>query len=296
METEQRTGTVHYLLLTTAVIGISFSAILIRLTTAPPVIVAVYRLLFSLIFILPILISKKEWRSNHLRAQHIFWAILSGLCLALHFFTWITSLQLTSVVSSVVLVTMQPIFTLLAGHFFLGEKVTTKELIGVGIALSGALILTGSDAIIISGKTLSGNGLAFLSSIFYAGYLLLGRWLRRHINLWIYVSLVYGVATSLLVVTGLMLKIPLYPYPCSDYLLLFLLAAVSTLGGHTVFNWLLGYLPVGIISVSILGEPVGATILAFLILQEIPIYGQILGGILVLIGIGWFLMGKRGNG
>lgn len=278
-----------YLAVLLAVIAMSSAAIFTRLSTAPPLVIAFYRMGFSLLILTPLALSssgRAELRT--IERRDLAAAAIAGLFLAIHFTVWITSLEYTSIASSTVLVTMQPLFVVTLGFLFLKEKFSPKTLLGAGLALSGS-ILVGAGDFQIGGKALLGDILAFSGAFFIAVYFLIGRNLRGKLSLFPYVFLVYGTATAFLFVANLCTRAPLYPYPYLDWVWFVALAVFPTIGGHTVFNWALRYVKTMVVSVSILGEPVGATILAFLIFKEVPGYLQLFGGLIIITGIYLFL-------
>jgi drug/metabolite transporter (DMT)-like permease len=282
-----------YLAVLLAVIAMSSAAIFTRLSTAPPLAIAFYRMGFSLLILTPLALSpsgRTELRS--IERRDLAAAVIAGLFLAIHFTVWITSLEYTSIASSTVLVTMQPLFVVTLGSLFLKEKFSIKTLLGAGLALSGS-ILVGAGDFQIGGKALWGDILAFSGAFFIAVYFLIGRNLRGKLSLFPYVFLVYGIATAFLLAANLYAQVPLYPYPHLDWVWFLALAVFPTIGGHTVFNWALRYVKTMVISVSILGEPVGATILAFLIFGEVPGCLQLLGGLIIITGIYLFLTATK---
>jgi drug/metabolite transporter (DMT)-like permease len=226
-------------------------------------------------------------------------ASLAGLLLAVHFASWITSLEFTSVASSVVLVTTTPLWVALLGPVFLGEKTPRIAILGMAIALFGGVIIALSDICIWSGggiscgegfgdfgsKTLLGDILALFGAVAAASYLMIGRHLRAKVSLTPYIFLVFSAAAVFLVLAMLLLDGIPPVFPAKVYLWLLLLAVVPQLIGHSIFNWSLKYLPTGYVAVNLLGEPIGSTILAFLFLNETPAIVKIIGAILILAGI-----------
>jgi len=211
-------------------------------------------------------------------------ALLSGAFLALHFGLWIASLSYTSVATSAMLVTTSPIFVAIASYLLFQEKLSKQTIVGIVISLIGS-VLIGFGNWRLGTNPLFGGILAFLGALAVAGYLLIGRKLRRSIGFLSYASLVYSSAAVLLLLSTLAFGYRLVGYSPTTYAMLALLAVVPQLIGHSAFNWSLRFVPATLITIAILGEPVGATILAFLILKEIPTLSEIGGGILILVGI-----------
>jgi len=282
-----------YLAVLLAVICVSTSSIFVRLSTAHPMMIAFYRMGLSALFLAPLALNRSGRKElQEMNSRDIIAAIIAGLFLAVHFTVWNMSLEYTSVASSTVLVTMQPLFVVTLGYIFFKEKISTKSMAGAALALAGS-ILVGAADFQIGGKALLGDILAFSGAFFIAVYFLIGRQLRVKLSLFPYVFFVYGSAAAFLFIANLLAKIPFYPYPPLDWLWFLALTIIPTIGGHTVYNWALRYVKTIVVSVSILGEPVGATILAFLIFREIPGGLQLLGDLIIITGLYIFLTASR---
>lgn len=282
-----------YLVVGLGVLGISFGSLFARLAGAPPLAVAFYRMLFTAVLLGPPALSRAgRAELAGLRRGEILVAAGSGFFLALHFYTWIGSLNYTSVASSTVLVNMQPLFVFLGSWIFLREKVPPGSLFYALLALLGSVLIGVSD-FNLGGAALKGDLLALAGALFVAGYVLIGRRLRRRLSLFPYTFLVYGVSALILLGLSLAAGTPLFPYPASTWLCFLALAVVPTIFGHTLFNWALGYLKASVVSVAFLGEPVGAAVLAFLFLGEVPALLQAAGGLILLAGVYLFLVSSR---
>jgi len=280
--------------LTTAVIAISFAAIFIRLSNAPSMIIAFYRLFFSLFILAPnLLVQHKDIRL--LKASDLIGMAVSGFFLAGHFYLWISSLEYAPVAVSVVLVSIHPLIVALAGHLFLGDTIPNRFFASMALVLAGtAAIAAESLSGFAEGSTeLRGALMALGGAVMMAGYLLVGRRLRQNLSTTIYATGTYGVAAFLLFITASFAGIPITGYPPSEYLLFIALAVIPTLLGHTVFNWALKKVRASLVSLLYLGEPVGATILAFIVLQELPTSLQAAGALIILIGL--YLVIKPGH-
>ena len=212
------------------------------------------------------------------------WLLLSGLLLSLHFAFWIASLKYTSVASSVVLVTTHPIFVGIGGLLFLKERLGLNLILGIVLSVLGSGLIGYGD-MTLSKEALMGDGLALLGAMAASGYLLIGRRMRKEQDLLSYIFPVYSTAGLILIPFSLIFQEPFFGYSSSTYFYLFLLALVPQLIGHTTFNWALKYLPVSMVAITILGEPIGSTILAYLILGEGLTIWKILGGISIFAGI-----------
>ncbi len=273
-----------------SIIAISFSAIFVKWSDAPATIQSMYRMLFASMLLLPIIWVKREdfWK---LTKKDCYFLFISGLFLALHFALWFGSLKLTTVASSTIILTLQPLVAL-AGGFFLFKELTSKQaLLTMGIAVIGAMMIgwgdigLGKDAII-------GDILSFLSVIAVVGYLLIGQSIIKKISHWVYSFCVFFFASIVLVIYNLLMNIPFVGYSSSEWGIFLLLAIVPTIA-HVIHNWLLNYVNATTISMSILGEPVGATALAVILLGERLIGWQIVGGLMVLFGVLLFLLQQQ---
>ena len=278
-----------YLAVVLGVAAVSFASIFTRLITAPPLIIAFYRLAFTVLLLSPWALSRAG-RSEliTIRGKDLALALLAGVFLAVHFVVWITSLQYTSIASSTVLVTMQPLFVVTLGFLFLKEKINRISALGALVALTGSIIVGAGD-FRIGGMAFWGDLLAFAGAFFVAVYVLIGRSLRSRFSLFPYVFLVFSSAALSLLLFNLFTRLPLYPYPASDWLWFVALALIPTIFGHTVFNWALRYVQAAVVSVSILGEPVGATFLGYLVFREVPGVFQLVGGLVIISGLFLFV-------
>lgn len=231
--------------------------------------------------------------------QDLLLALLSGMFLAVHFATWISSLAYTTVASSVVLVSTSPLWVALLAPFTIRERISRPVLIGMGMALIGGIIVGLSDSCqmaggqftcpafseFVRGRAFLGDLLALTGALMAAAYLLIGRRLRSSVPLVPYIFVVYGMAAAVMVLIVLGAKESPVGYPPPAYLWFLLLALVPQLMGHSSFNWALRYLTAAYVSISLLGEPVGSTILAYFLLRETPSNVKLIGAILILAGI-----------
>jgi len=271
-----------YFLLPIGIIAVSTASIFIKLCDAPALIIATYRMTLASLILLPFANYRKVWKEWS--KNEIGWLILSGILLAFHFAFWIASLKYTSVASSVVLVTTNPIFVGIGAWLFLKERIGLNLILGIILSVLGSGLISFGD-MTISGETLIGDGLALLGAIAASGYLLIGRKMRKVQDLLSYISPVYSMAGLVLIGLSLAFQKPFFGYSSSTYLFLFLLAIIPQLIGHTTFNWALKYLPASMVAITILGEPIGSTILAYFILSEGLTIWKILGGISIFAGI-----------
>ncbi len=272
--------------LTTAVVAISFAAIFIRLSEAPALIIAFYRLLFTLVILFPHL--SMQWKElRFLNSADLSGMLTSGIFLAAHFYLWISSLDHSPVAVAVILVSMHPLLVAVAGHYLLGDAIPRRFFASMLLVLAGtAAIAAESTTGFSEGSTeLRGALMALGGAAMMAGYILVGRRLRQNLSTTVYVSGTYGIAALLLLLTALFARIPLAGYPTREYALFIALAVVPTLLGHTVFNWALKKVRASLVSLLYLGEPLGATLLALIILREMPSTIQAIGGLTILIGL-----------
>jgi len=271
-----------YPVLAVGVAAVSWAAILIREADAPALVIAAYRLGLAAVptGALALATGRRRTSPDGLWA----WPLLAGAFLALHFGFWIASLQQTSVVTSVVLVTTNPLFVGLASPLVLRERVSAATWAGIGIATVGAAIMAAEDVGEGLG-TVVGDLYALLGAVFGAGYLMIGRRARPQMS-WVgYVGVVYSVAAVLLVMSVLAAREPFTGYSTKTFVMLGLLALVPQLVGHSAINWALAYVPAALVAVAILGEAVGATILAALVLKETPSGFEVAGALLVLTAV-----------
>src|SRR4030042_336989 len=265
-----------------AIIAVSTASILIKLSEAPSLIIATYRMIFASLLLLPFASYQKTWRSWN--RKEMGWLMLSGFFLSLHFASWITSLKFTSVASSVVLVTTHPIFVGLGAWIFLKEPLGFNLILGIFFSVLGSGLISYGD-MTLSKEALMGDGLALLGAIAASGYLLVGRKMRKKQDLFSYIFPVYSTAGLILILLSLIFQKSFWGYSPPAYLFLFLLALIPQLIGHTTFNWALKYLPASKVAVAILGEPLGSTILAYFVLGEGLTIWKVLGGISIFAGI-----------
>jgi drug/metabolite transporter (DMT)-like permease len=276
--------TKNILLLLIAVVAVSWAAIFIKLTGAPPLATAFYRMSFATLFILPLALKKSLPEILKIRGKTLILTLLSGIFLGFHFATWITSLDYTSIPNSVVLVTTQPIWVAILSHFLLKEKVNLTILFAILLALSGSFIISGGD-FQIAKANFYGDLLALIGAILAGAYLLCGRVVRQNLSLISYIFTVYFISAFVLGILCIIWGTHLYPYPSKTFLWFILLGLVPTIIGHTLYNWALKYLKAYLVAVNILGEPVGSTILAYLIFKQIPPTLTYVGACAIFTGI-----------
>jgi drug/metabolite transporter (DMT)-like permease len=280
-----------YLALVIGVLAVSASAIFVKLTSAPAPVIAFYRLFFSTVLIAPLFLMKSLGEVKSMSKKDWGFSAIAGVFLAFHFILWFESLNFTSVASSVVLVTLQPLFAFIGTYLFFKEKVSKVALFSGVVAIVGSVIISWGD-FQISGLALFGDILALAACAMITAYLLFGQGIRKRHSLTLYTFIVYGISSVTLLIYCLLLQYPLAPYPMTDWYYFLLQALVPTLLGHSLFNWALKWVSTNTISIMILFEPVGAIILAYYILGENVILSQLIGGAVIMVGIIIFLLEK----
>lgn len=276
----------NYVALFFGVLALSTSAIFVKLSDAPSPVTAFYRLLFTALALLPFLVfsEKKRREFAALGRRQVTSIILTGFLLAVHYTMWFESLRFTSVSSSTVLVSMQPLFSMLWGFLFLKERVRPGAVAGCLIAIAGSAVIGWGD-FTVSSAALFGDFLALSSAGVISLYFLIGQVTRKNTGVITYSVLSYFSSAAFLLVYTLVSKNPLSGYPAMTWYSFLGLAFISTIGGQFVFNLLLKDISATMVSMGILGEPVGTCILAFLILKETIAPRQLAGIVVIMAGL-----------
>ena len=273
-----------------SLLGISFAAPLVRLSANSGLVVAVGRLGISVAIVGTIAVATGGWRQwRALSPRDLPVAPGAGAMLALHFWTWNSSLAFTSVAASVVLVNMQAPVVVALSALWLRETPTRGQLVGIALAVAGAVVVGAVDAGRGAGgeaRALLGDLLARLGAATVAVYYVAGRRLRQSLDLWPYVALVYGACFAVLLAIALVRQEPLVPQPPREWAIFAALALGPMMLGHTGMNWALKHLPAYVVNLTVLGEPVGATLLAAALpgIRELPGAHTLVGGALILVG------------
>lgn len=289
-----------YFAISIGILAVSTSSLFIRYaqTEVNSLVISAYRLSIAALILAPIALWKYRRELLSLTKKDLQLGILSGVFLALHFATWISSLEYTTVTSSVVLVSTTPLWVALFSPITIKEPTTRVVVIGMSIAMIGTLIVGFSDVCqfnsgitcpsanaFFQGQAFLGDLLALIGAWMAAGYVLIGRKLRNKLAVISYVFLVYSIAAILLIAIVISTKQQLTGFSNQIYLWLFLLAVLPQLIGHSIFNWALGYLSAGFVSITLLGDPIASVIIAYIFLSEIPGPIKLFGAILILGGI-----------
>jgi drug/metabolite transporter (DMT)-like permease len=298
---EPRTRLFLPIVIIIAILAVSTASIFIRYAQtsgAPSLGIAALRLTFATLLIAPVVLTRHLDELKRLTRTEILLGLFSGLFLAAHFATWISSLEFTSVASSVVFVGTGPLWVALLSPIVLKEHISRSAVFGLALAVLGGTIIGLADACtwknglvcpdlgeILQGRAMWGNFLALAGAWAVTGYLIIGRKLRSGISLMTYIFVVYGMGAAALIGFTFISGQSLFGYTPQAYGWIFLLAAIPQLIGHTSYNWALKYLSATMVAVSVLGEPIGSATLAFFLLNEIPSLMTIAGGLLILIGI-----------
>ncbi|PIC79105.1 EamA family transporter [Sporosarcina sp. P18a] len=278
-----------YIPIAIGVLTIGLSAIFVKMATADAGVIAFYRMFFSVVIMLPLFLISYRSELKSLTKKDWLFTASSGILLAVHFILWFESLNYTSVASSTVLVTLQPIFALAGTALFFKEIITGKMLTAVFIALTGSFIISWGD-FQVSGAALFGDILALLACAFVTAYLLIGQNVRKRISLVTYTFLIYSVSSVALFFYVLITQEPFFGYPTSDWGWFLALAILPNLLGHTLFNWAVKWVSTNVVSIAVLFEPVLASIAAFFVLHEKITSLQLRGAIVVLIGVLLFVI------
>lgn len=283
------------IVLITGIVSVSFAATFVRLAGAPSAVVAALRLIFASAIIAPAALWSARTREEllDLSGRDVLLLLMAGVFLFLHFTLWISSLYFTGVAKSVVLVTTSPIFITLYSVLFFEERVGKTFWAGLILSVAGALIL-GWNNLKGGGFEWKGDILALSGAVSVAGYFLIGSRLRKRLSLLSYIFPVYSVSAVLLAGTAVIAGHSLAGHPFNTYLFCFLMAVICQLIGHSSFNWALKRLKAPIATTAIIGEPVGASLIAYVILNEIPSGMEIVGGMVILAGLFVILSRKEG--
>lgn len=284
-------GTLAYVVIALGVVSASFASIIFKFATAEPLVVAFYRLTFSaLLLAVPLAVQTRQKVPRRMYAL----AIVSGAFLALHFATWFFSLQRTSVASSTILVSTHPFFVLLYEYAFHGRKTQGWALVGVLLALAGVTLVSWGD-LRLDLPALAGDLLAIAGAVTVSGYFMIGRYVRQQMDAITYSAVAYSSAAVMLFASALLAGNHLTGFEGQNWWVFGALALFPTIFGHTLFNWALRYVSPSVISVTILGEPIGASLLAWAIWGALPTPLGVAGGLLVLVGIAMFQWRQRGT-
>ena len=268
-------------ILISGILAISTGAVFTRLADAPSLVIAAYRVGLASLILVPLAWWKSPRELRSLCAKDIALAFLAGAFLAMHFAAWISSLTFTTIANSVVLVSTSPLWVGVFAPLCINEKIKRTTLLSILFSIMGCVIIGfgdfGSD-----GKALWGDALALMGGFCAAGYLILGRTLRQKLSLLVYISLCYGSAAIILWGVVLMMGLQISGFSDQTLGAIWAMALISQIVGHSCYNWALRYCSTSLVALSFLGEPVGATILAYILFQEALTIPKTIGGIIIL--------------
>lgn len=296
------------LALLTAITAVSTASIMIRFAQAdaPSLVIAALRLTCATLLLAPLALTRHRAELQKFNRAELTLGAIAGMFLALHFASWISSLEFTTVASSVMFVSTGPLWVALLSPLLLNERLQRVAVIGLTIAILGGILIGVADACggegglrcqdlteVMGERATWGNFLALIGAWTVSGYLIIGRKLRTKISLVPYIFLVYGMAAVVLVLLMFVAGQSPLGYPARTYGWIFLLAVFPQLIGHSTYNWALQHIPATLVAIVTLIEPIGSALLAYLILQEVPSTGVLLGGLLILAGV--YLASRPGS-
>ncbi|MFX0107070.1 MAG: DMT family transporter, partial [Candidatus Hodarchaeota archaeon] len=280
------------LLLILSVSMVSSASILIRFSTSDPLVIVFWRTLYGSLLMGSLALLRGDrvaFTGKQVRGTWS-WLVLIGIVLCLHFATWFTSLFMTTVAASVVLVNTSPIMTALLSTTILSEHLSKQSWGGILIAIIGAGFLAWTDLQAQGAGALTGDLLALLSALFLAMYFIGGRRYTKGIPITVYTSIIYFVAAMATLALCIVLRVNVMVFELREVVIFLALAVFPTALGHSVNNYLLTLVPAYVVSVAVLGEPIGATILAMIFLTEFPSALTLIGFGVILLGIGLVLI------
>ncbi|MFD2132272.1 DMT family transporter [Pseudogracilibacillus auburnensis] len=285
-----------YVILFFGVFALSTSAIFVKLADAPATMIAFYRMFFATVILFPLLLvnSKNRQELRLLSKKQWGLGLLSGVFLAAHYVLWFESLHYTSVASSTVIVTLQPLFSMAGGYFLFKERFSRGAILGCLVAIVGSIIIAWQD-FQISGQALFGDILAFIAAGIITAYFFIGQHVRKKLSLVPYSIIGYASSALFLSIFAFSQHLSFFHYSIQTWWAFIGLAFIATILGQTIFNWLLKWLSTSVISISILGETIGTCILAYFILNEVISFQQGIGILLILIGLAVFLLKQRNS-
>ena len=268
------------------ILSVSFSSIFtvqLARENVEPLAIAFFRMAIATLLLAPPTFTYKRSELFSLTRKELTLLLIGGMFLAVHFGAWITSLNYIPIATSAVLVNSHPLFVVIAAYLFLGERPTRLGMIGTAAGLLGMMII-GRDGL-SAAFALFGDALAVIGALAVVGYFIIGRKVRERLSLLSYVTPLYAACSTFLLLWALASGTKLFPFNSSVWGFFAALAIVPTILGHTVFNWAIKHVRPSTISVTFLGEPVIASILAFLFFRQQPSLATFIGGAFILCGI-----------
>ncbi len=262
----------------------SLSAVMVRWSTAPSLILVFYRMCIAVLMLLPVVLLRHRDEVKHLTWKMIWPCLCSGVFLGLHFSTYFQSLRMTSMSSAVVLVNTEALFVALGSVLVLRKKLTKRGIIAVLLAFAGSVVVATAGS---SGgqEMLSGDMMALAGAFCIAVYTMIGTVCLRHMSTMVYTTIVYAMAAVTTLVIALVSGTPIFGYEPINYLTALGMAVFCTLLGHNIFSWGLKYLSPPFIATLKLAEPIFATIWGLTLFHEVPGVKELLGGAIIIGGI-----------
>lgn len=292
-------GSKAYIMLGIGVVAVSLAAIFIRLaqdSDVPSLVIAGGRVLIAALILTPITLRNNTYlrQIRALTRREAALVGVSGLFLAIHFGAWVTSLEYTTVLISVVIVTTTPIWVSLLEVVLLNARLTRLIFFGLAVSMTGSVIINAGQGTAEFGSEtmLRGALLALIGAMAVAVYLIIGRSLRPKLALMPYIWLVYGTAALLLMIVIGLTSTPIAGHSAEGYLWVLAVALIPQLVGHSSLNYALGYLPATYVSIATQAEPIGSAALAVVLFAEIPDVWQIVGSAIILIGVTLATLGQ----
>lgn len=287
MDTDKKKAATFELLYVVGIIAISFSSIFVRWSNAEPSVIAMYRLYLTNLLMLPLFLKYGKQTFQLTRKQ---WGglLFSGIMLGLHFLFWMSSLRYTSVASSTVILTLEPILVMLGSFLLFGAKINKAMLIGMILALVGSIAIGAGD-FTLAGTALKGDLLSLLGAVAVAIHMLIGKQLIGQMSAFVYNFWVFFAAATSLAVYNVAIGAPFTGYAPREWGIFLLLAIVPTLFGHYLFNWLMKFISAAAVSMAVLGEPVFSSLLAWILLKEQLSPLQLGAGTVILCGVWIFI-------
>jgi drug/metabolite transporter (DMT)-like permease len=272
-----------FLPLLVGMIAISFAPILVRYSDAPASVQGMYRMLFTLLLMLPF---GTRQLSGLRKISDKDWVLLglAGLFLGLHFLLWMESIDYTSIASSTIILSLEPVLVMIGAFFLFKDRPTRLAVAGLVTAFIGVCIV-GSGDLGVSQNAFLGDTLSFLSTLAIAVNMLIAKQILTRVSSYLYSLIVFAVSFLFFAVYNLVGNVEVIAYPPKEWLIFVLLAIVPTVLGHMIFNWLLAYVSPTTISMSVLAEPIGASLLGMVLFREMINGFQVVGGILVIAGL-----------
>ncbi|MZQ80544.1 EamA family transporter [Paenibacillus sp. 5J-6] len=279
-----------FILLFISILSVSISSIMIKFSNTPTSVAGMYRLFISVTILLPF-VPWKMFRSLAMSKKDWSIVILAGIFLGLHFLFWMESLTYTSVASSMVILSLQPLFVMIGSYFLFKEQANRLTVFCLIAALLGSVLIAWGD-IGISKEALIGDGLSLIGTLSVSAYLLAGQQVSRKMDSNVYSIFVFFIGGIIMLIYNLLNNYSFIEYDSSDWTYFLLLAIIPTLFGQCIFNLLLKSIGATTVSVGIIGEPVLAIILAYLLLGETISLFQFFGGMMTLFGMGMYFWSK----